>query len=75
MTELSEAVTQSEAGWDFHCPRPFGCGDAEGPWRSLGWDTKKAATSRGRQHLGEHDGDGTAPELDDFRTNQERGAE
>ena len=71
MTEIGDAVTEGEGGWNFTCSRA-GCGDDQGPFSSVGWPTKKAATDRGRQHLAEHDGDGVAQELADFRDDQER---
>jgi hypothetical protein len=42
---------------DYVCPEE-GCG-----WTSRGWDTKKAATERGKEHKAEHETGDPMPEL------------
>jgi hypothetical protein len=71
VTEIGDAVTEDEGGWNFACSRA-GCGADGGAFSSTGWTTRKAASDRGRQHFAEHDGEGVAQELADFRNDQYR---
>lgn len=64
MSEADKAVEKSGEAWDFDCPR---C-----EFSSTGHETKKRAAARGAQHLDEHDGGETTPELAVFRDDQTR---
>lgn len=49
-------VTEEQDGtFTFRCPHPTGCGTGEAPWSSSNWPNRGLATSRGKQHLREHE--------------------
>lgn len=78
---LDDSVSQAKDGtWTFQCPGVTGslCGgefdDGKGKggkvWNyfaSPGWDTRKTATARGREHFDEHKGLGPMSSLEEFR--------
>ena len=68
---LTDSITSPDNGetWDFNCPKTDGsCGDNGIGFTSTGWPSAKVAKARGRQHFDEHEGNGVAQSLDDFRT-------
>lgn len=62
------AVKRNKEGtWDFHCDEKWGCGDGEGPFRTLQWPTKALAEARGAEHAEEHKSGKPMTELVEFR--------
>lgn len=60
MPKKIQLVTGEKDGtFTFTCPYPTGCGvdtdDGHVPWTSSNWKNRGLATSRGQQHLREHE--------------------
>lgn len=74
MTTLEEALAasvtqQGDGTWTFQCP-DHTCNPAGAGFSSAMWPDRQHALDRGRQHFGEHRGEGPMQTLEAFRADR-----